>query len=212
MPRNLDRRVEAMIRVDDPTSQARVWEALEVYLADTALAWELDADGIYHRLGGEVDAHRTFEELAAARVARAEAAHGEPRTGRDDVIRAAGCLVYRHGDAGPEVLLVHRPRYQDWSFPKGKRDEGESDLECALREVEEETGFRGEVGPELPTAHYEVGEKAKVVRYWLLLKTGGEFQPNDEVDEVRWVTPAEAGALLDYEHDVALLADLPGPN
>jgi polyphosphate kinase len=211
MPRNLDRRVEVAIRVDDPASQARIWEALEVSLADTALAWELDADGVYHRLGGELEAHRTFEELAAARVARADAAHGELRTGRDDVVRAAGCVVYRHGKKGPEILLVHRQRYDDWSFPKGKREEGESDLECALREVEEETGLRGEVGPELPAASYEVDGRPKVVRYWLLLRTGGEFEPNDEVDEVRWVTPAKAEDLLDYEHDIALLADVPGP-
>ncbi|MGI9614572.1 MAG: polyphosphate kinase 1 [Acidimicrobiales bacterium] len=211
MPRNLDRRVEVMIRVDDPQSQARVWEALEVNLADTALAWEADPEGVYHRLGGEVDSHRAFEDLATARVARADAAHGELRTGRDDVIRAAGCVVYRHGKGGPEVLLAHRPLYDDWSFPKGKREEGESDLECALREVEEETGFRGEVGPELPTAHYTVGERSKVVRYWLLLKTGGKFEPNDEVDKVSWVSPSKAESMLDYEHDIALLADLPGP-
>jgi len=212
MPRNLDRRVEVMIRVDDPASQARIWEALEVNLADTALAWEMDAEGVYHRLGGEVDSHRMFEELAAARVARAEPTPGELRTGRDDMIHAAGCIVYRQAKKGPEVLLVHRPKYDDWSFPKGKREDGESDLECALREVEEETGFRGEVGPELPSVHYMVGDRPKTVRYWLLLQTGGDFEPNDEVDKVRWVPAAKAQDLLDYEHDIALLADIPGPS
>ena len=211
MPRNLDRRVEVMIRIDDPQGQARLWEALEVYLADTALAWEVDPEGRYHRLGGEVHAQRAFEELAAARVARLEPTGAELRTGRDDVIRAAGCVVYRSGDGGTEVLLVHRPHHDDWSFPKGKRDGGESDLECALREVAEETGFRGEVGPELPTARYEVRGRPKVVRYWLLLQTGGEFEPNDEVDEIRWMSPGDAAELLDYEHDIALLADLPEP-
>ena len=211
MPRNLDRRVEVMIRVDDPSSQARLWEALEVNLTDTALAWELGPDNEYQRVGGTIDSHDNFEALAAARVARADAGVAEASVARDDVIRAAGCLLYRAGKKGPEVLVAHRPRYDDWSLPKGKREPGESDLECALREVAEETGFRGEVGPELTSANYEVNGRPKVVRYWLLLLTGGEFEPNEEVDEVRWVSPAEADALLGYEHDRLLLTELPTP-
>ncbi len=211
MPRNLDRRVEVMIRVDDPASQARLWEALEVNLTDTALAWELGSDNEYERVGGTIDSHSSFELLAAARVARAEAGVAESPMARDDVIRAAGCLLYRMGADGPEVLVAHRPRYDDWSLPKGKREAGESDLECALREVAEETGFRGEVGPELPSANYEVNGRPKVVRYWLLLLTGGEFEPNEEVDEIRWVSPSEADELLGYEHDRVLLAELPTP-
>jgi 8-oxo-dGTP diphosphatase len=114
--------------------------------------------------------------------------------------------VYRTTGQGIEVLVVHRPSYDDWSFPKGKRDEGETDLECALREVAEETGFRGEVGPELPSARYEVRGRPKVVRYWVLRQTGGYFEPNAEVDLVRWVDPGEAASLLSYDHDRTLLS------
>ncbi len=209
MPRNLDRRVEVMIRVDDPTSQARLRESLEVNLADTALAWELDADDTYRRLGGDIDSHAQFEALAAARVARAEVGGTDAPLIGDELVRAAGCLVYRESDDGPEVLVAHRPHYDDWSLPKGKRDLGESDLECALREVEEETGYRGEVGPELTPAHYEVGGRSKIVRYWLLRQTGGEFEANDEVDEIRWLAPSAAEALLSYDHDRRLLTELP---
>ncbi|MDH3680523.1 MAG: polyphosphate kinase 1 [Acidimicrobiia bacterium] len=208
MPRNLDRRVEVMLRVDDPASQARLWEALEINLADTALAWEPDSDGNYRRLGGTFDSHNEFEILAAARVARSEPELDDNPVVGEEPIRAAGCLVYRTGDQGPEVLVVHRPHHGDWSFPKGKRDPGESDLECALREVAEETGYRGEVGPELPAASYEVNGRSKVVRYWLLRLTAGDFEPNDEVDEIRWMPPGEAAELLTYSHDRALLDDL----
>lgn len=206
MPRNLDRRVEVMVRVDDQHSRRQLAEAFEVNLADTKLAWELQPDGTYRRLGGDVDSHRLFEELADERgsspATRAPVAE-------EHTIRAAGCLVYRRGPDGPEVLVTHRPRYDDWSLPKGKRDPGETDIECALREVEEETGFRGEIGRELPAATYEVGGRPKIVRYWLLLATEGEFSPNEEVDRIRWVTAAEAADLLAYEHDRRLLDELP---
>ena len=210
MPRNLDRRVEVLIRVDDPASQERVWEALEVNLSDTALAWELGADDHYQRLGGEVNSHRLFEELAAARVTPQDGPQREAVPMGDHpkgTIKAAGCLVYRQGSAGVEVLVAHRPGYDDWSLPKGKRDPGESDLECALREVHEETGMRGEVGEELPSARYMVRGRNKVVRYWLLHHTAGEFEPNDEVDEVRWLGPTEAVELLSFPHDRLLVSD-----
>lgn len=131
-----------------------------------------------------------------------------------DVVAAAGCVVYRPGVNGVEVLVAHRPRYDDWDLPKGKREKGESDLECAIRETEEETGFTGEIGDELASDHYQVQGsdgvvRDKVVRWWLLRCTGGRFVANDEVDEVRWLTPEAAKGLLTYEHARLIVADVP---
>ena len=100
------------------------------------------------------------------------------------------------------MALVHRPKYDDWTFPKGKLDRGESFEEAALREVREETGFECELGEELESTRYHDRHgRPKVVRWWTMTVLGGEFAPNDEVDEVRWVTPAEARELLTYERD-----------
>ncbi len=120
----------------------------------------------------------------------------------DDVVQAAGGVVWRRGSAGVEILLVHRPKYDDWSLPKGKLDAGETSEKAALREVEEETGLRCSLGPELPPVTYaDRHGRAKVVRYWAMEPVGGQFAPNHEVDEVRWVTPVGAGALLSYARD-----------
>lgn len=119
-------------------------------------------------------------------------------------VTAAGGLVQR--DDG-RIALVHRPRYDDWSVPKGKLDEGESFEAGALREVLEETGLRCALGEELPEARYTDGKgRPKVVRYWRMtvLEDMG-FAADDEVDELRWCTPGEALALLTYPHDRALL-------
>ena len=120
-----------------------------------------------------------------------------------DRIRAAGGVVMRHG----RVLLVHRPRYDDWSLPKGKLDPGESYEEAALREVEEETGMRCTLGRELPSTQYRVGDRPKVVRYWLMTpEAETDFVPNDETDELCWVTPQEALELLTYDRDRDVLS------
>ena len=126
---------------------------------------------------------------------------------RDDltVVRAAGGLVVREG----EVLLVHRPRYDDWSFPKGKCDEGESDEACALREVEEETGLRCELEEEIGRTDYVDGKgRPKTVRYWRMSVVDGEFSPHDEVDEIRWETPERAADVLSWSRDLPLLEQL----
>ena len=102
-----------------------------------------------------------------------------------EVARATGGLVWRGAKDTEEILIVHRDRYDDWSLPKGKLEAGEADEECALREVEEETGFRCSLGQELEGAGYIDGEgRLKTVRYWAMQVMGGEFAPNGEVDEV----------------------------
>ena len=119
-----------------------------------------------------------------------------------DVVRAAGGLVSRDG----EVLVVHRPQYDDWTFPKGKAEPGETDEECAVREVEEETGLRCELGDELPsTAYTDTLGRAKRVRYWRMRVASGELAFVHEIDTACWVTVAEATELLTYERDLALL-------
>jgi 8-oxo-dGTP pyrophosphatase MutT (NUDIX family) len=113
-------------------------------------------------------------------------------------VHAAGGVVLRNG----RVAVVHRPRYDDWSLPKGKLDPGESSEEAALREVEEETGLRCRLVRELPTVQYDVRGRLKVVRYWAMEVTDETpFVPNDEVDQLRWVEPQEALALLTYDRD-----------
>jgi 8-oxo-dGTP diphosphatase len=127
-------------------------------------------------------------------------------------VRAAGGVVWRRGaDGGTEILLVHRPRYDDWSLPKGKCEPGESDENCARREVHEETGFRVELERELPQVRYrDQKDRPKVVRYWVMHPSdaGAPFVPNDEVDEIRWLTIRDASDWLSYEHDRDLVAHL----
>jgi 8-oxo-dGTP diphosphatase len=119
-------------------------------------------------------------------------------------VKASGGVVTRDG----RVVLVHRPRYDDWSFPKGKLDPGETWEECALREIEEETGLRCRLGDELtPVSYRDNKGRAKAVRYWRMEPIDGEFVPNDEVDEVRWVTAGEAEDLLTYDRDRELLRE-----
>lgn len=136
---------------------------------------------------------------------------GEAR-GPQPVVRAAGGVLWRWTPSGDlEVLVVHRPKYHDWSLAKGKCDPGESDEECALREVEEETGYRCRLGPELPGNAYADREgRPKEVRYWAMTVVSGEFRPNREVDQARWVRLDEARGMLSYRRDAAVLDSLPG--
>lgn len=108
-----------------------------------------------------------------------------------------------------EVLLIHRPRYDDWSLPKGKLDPGESHLECAVREVREETGFTCQLGPELPaTGYIDRKGRPKRVRYWAMHSPAGRFRPNDEVDAIDWLHLGHAELRLSYAHDLGVLAEL----
>lgn len=125
-------------------------------------------------------------------------------------VEAAGCVIWRPGSNGPDVLVIHRPRYDDWSVPKGKLDAGESFLEAAVREVEEETGCTGVVGSELdPVFYVDHKGRSKIVRYWLMAADASfnaeAFVANDEVDVLAWMEIGDARASLTYGHDAALL-------
>jgi len=120
-------------------------------------------------------------------------------------VEAAGGVVERDG----LIAVVHRPRYDDWSLPKGKLDPGETFEQAALREVEEETGLLCELREELdPVRYHDSRGRPKLVRYWRMVVTGGEFTPNEEVDELRWLALREAAALLSYPHDRELVQAL----
>jgi 8-oxo-dGTP diphosphatase len=116
-----------------------------------------------------------------------------------EVHAAGGVVIDRDG----QVVLVHRPRYDDWAFPKGKLDPGESFEDAALREVEEETGLRCRLVRELPSSEYHDNKgRSKVVRYWLMeVEDEVGFVPNDEVDELRRLPLDDALALLTYDRD-----------
>jgi 8-oxo-dGTP diphosphatase len=131
----------------------------------------------------------------------------ELELGSAGVVQAAGGVVSRRGEDGRlEVLLVHRPRYDDWTFPKGKLEPGETHEQAALREVEEETGFRCDLGGELPsTSYHDSKGRPKSVRYWAMRPLEGAFCPHGEVDEVRWLPPDGARNLLSHQRDQAVL-------
>ncbi|MFL6050439.1 MAG: NUDIX hydrolase [Gaiellales bacterium] len=124
----------------------------------------------------------------------------------DNLVRAAGGVLVE----GERVALVHRPRYDDWTLPKGKNLAGEDDTAAALREVLEETGFQGRIERDLGVVRYTVERHGavlpKVVRYFVMRVAGGAFEPNDEVDELRWVRRDQAAQLLSYDRDREVLA------
>lgn len=137
--------------------------------------------------------------------------HGRRREGRAaTTVRAAGCVLWRLPEGGGqrEFCLVHRPKYDDWSHPKGKLKRGEDALTAALREVAEETGRACRTGVRLPTVRYLAhGGRPKVVDYWVAEETGGAFEPSTEVDEIRWLPVPGAARLLTADRDRALLSE-----
>jgi len=137
-------------------------------------------------------------------------------------IPAAGAVLWRPGEPGPEVALVHRPRYDDWSFPKGKAAPGEHVLITAVREVTEETGLEVVLGRRLRTVRYLSDDRPKQVDYWAARpaaqaagdpdETGGPadpdpFEPNAEVDGLAWLPLTEAGDRLTYPRDTEVLSE-----
>jgi 8-oxo-dGTP diphosphatase len=129
----------------------------------------------------------------------------------EEIVRAAGGLVFREGDRGDaEIVLVHRSAYNDWTFPKGKLDRGESEPQAALREVEEETSLVCTLGREAGVTSYrDPAGRAKTVRYWEMTPVGGALLPANEIDDARWVALAEAPARLTHVRDRELLRGLP---
>jgi 8-oxo-dGTP diphosphatase len=128
----------------------------------------------------------------------------------NNTIRAAGGVVWRqaagtNGDNQVEVAIIHRPRYDDWSMPKGKLNPGEIELEGAVREIAEETGYRVTVGAPLGEVSYLKEGRPKIVRYWAMRAEGGLFTPSREVDELRWLPVSEAMRLLSQPRDLDLL-------
>jgi len=122
------------------------------------------------------------------------------------VVRAAGGLVWRPGREGPELLVVHRPRKDDWSFPKGKLDPGETLEQAALREVEEETGFCCRLGAPLgSTSYVDAAGRPKTVAYWAMTVVSGRETPNHEVDRMVWSDVGAIPSLLSYDTDRAVL-------
>ncbi|HWB72402.1 MAG TPA: NUDIX hydrolase [Egibacteraceae bacterium] len=123
-----------------------------------------------------------------------------------DLVRAAGGVLWRRSEpGGVEVAVIHRPRHDDWTLPKGKLEPGEGELEAALREVREETGYQARPGRclgEIAYRHSSRGRRrTKVVRFWAMEVAEGGFRPGTEVDELRWLAPGDAGRLLSHEHE-----------
>jgi polyphosphate kinase len=208
MPRNLNRRVEVMTPIADPALCLRLEEILRVCLADDMLAWELGPDGIWAKVPTTrgLDTHRRLEALSLERARGAAPDPDRAATPAGVVVAAGGLVTRRSGNGKPEILLIHRPAYDDWSFPKGKAQPGEAPEEAARREVLEETGYDCVIGAEIATLEYpDRAGSHKLVRYWAMTVTEGEFLPNSEVDEARWLSADGALHLLSYDRDRAVL-------
>lgn len=132
-----------------------------------------------------------------------------PSSGRGSARRtvyAAGAVVWQPGpESTPEIAVIHRPRYDDWSLPKGKVDRGETEPLTAVREVFEETGFRVHLGSRITAVSYPIDQGTKKVRYWAARSIGGEFVPNSEVDELIWLPVSEALKKVNYAQDRKVL-------
>jgi 8-oxo-dGTP diphosphatase len=137
--------------------------------------------------------------------------HPDHGTG-EGPIQAAGAVLWRRSRFGPgiEIGLIHRPKYDDWSYPKGKLKPGEDVRSAAVREVKEETGMDCVLGEPLPTSRYVANGRLKEVHYWSAEATGGAFVPNREVDRLVWLPPAAARNRLTHERDRPLVDALLG--
>lgn len=141
-------------------------------------------------------------------MSRASGKKSRTGSGRAEVrlVPAAGAVLYRMEGSEPVVAVIHRPRYDDWSLPKGKADPGESLPVAAVREIEEETGFTAELEYRIGTSAYPLTETArKEVTYWSALAADGRFAPNPEVDELRWLPLGRAEEAVSYPLDRKIL-------
>ncbi|MFV1989325.1 MAG: polyphosphate kinase 1, partial [Acidimicrobiales bacterium] len=208
MPRNLSYRVEAIVPVKDPELKDRLEDVLDTLREDDELAWTLGADGTWTKVESVdgVNSHLKLHDLAEeiSNVRGAGAVAGSEQS----LSQTAGGVVVRLTD-GPEVLVIHRPKFDDWTHPKGHLEVGEKAEQAAVREVLEETGITSTVGPELSSVEFAIRRnRIKHVRYWLMkvpAETEASDVPNVEVDEVRWLRPKKAKRLLTYERDRSLV-------
>jgi polyphosphate kinase len=228
MHRNLDRRVELLVQVADPGHQRRLRGLLDLGLDDSTSSWWLRPDGYWtrHNLDGSGNPLRDIQEtLVSQRRARSADESGLRRGQRrppgarpggdpdpvSEAILAAGAVVWRPAaDEADEVevLLVHRPKYDDWSLPKGKREPGEHVLLTAVREVHEETSVRPVLGPRLRRVEYVVSGRPKQVDYWSALAAGDRAAASHEVDAVAWLPWPHERGRLSYPHDADVIASL----
>jgi polyphosphate kinase len=207
MERNLAGRVEVLVPIRDPRLRTRLEELLRVCLADDRLAWELEGD-TWDKIP-TMQGLNTHVRLQALAHGRSQGALPDPDSATDQAeptIIAAGGIVTKETKIGTEVLVVHRPRYGDWTFPKGKLDGDESLAEGALREVLEETGFVCDLGPEIGMVEYrDRSGGRKYVHYFAMSVESGSFTPNREVDKAKWLGSDDAAERLTYARDRALL-------
>src|SRR5438876_601113 len=149
------------------------------------------------------------EKVSAEGVEEVPATGAQGLSLRDTVQAAGGVPMRRRDDGVVEVLLVHRPRYLDWTFPKGKVQDGERDEDAALRELREEAGLVCELGRELASTRYKDTKlRDKTVRYWVMENCSGSFESNDEVDRIEWLTLEEAAGRLSHRRDLDVLRSL----
>ena len=129
------------------------------------------------------------------------------------VIQAAGGLLWRESDGAKQIALIHRPRYNDWALPKGKLEKGEEWETAALREIEEETGCKAQLGSFAGAVSYNVGDSPKVVLFWNMVLIGDcKFVPSEEVDQLIWASVEKALEILQYPSDKNILRSSAQPD
>ena len=213
MHRNLDRRVEVMAQVKDRRLTNYLEEIFDSALHPATRSWELGPDGHWTaaprrqrgtRPSGMADGTPPAALIMVKSASRVQPA-AKPMGGNLRVL-AAGAVLWQPDESGdPQIALIHRPRYDDWSLPKGKLDRGETEPVAAVREIFEETGQHAVLGRRLVNIDYLIPGGSKIVHYWAARGQGGEFVPSKEVDQLQWLPIAEATRQLTYPHDRKVL-------